>query len=70
MFWNKNRTDKEKPKVKLEGCLDASQDNKGVLCGHGNYADSCYLCEKNKQKSSLDSMFDSNSFGRTVNLDD
>lgn len=68
MFWNKDRTDKTKTKVKLEGCLDVSQDNKGVLCKHGNHADSCYLCAKTK--SSLDSMFDSNSFSKTIDLDD
>ena len=57
-------------KVKLEGCLDTSND---VLqwCSHGLRTDAyCSQCERTKSKSSLDSMFDSNSFGRAINLDE
>lgn len=68
-MFNWNKKENNTTKVKLQGCLDVSQDTKALLCGHGNHADSCYLCEKAKSKSSLNSIFYSN-LEKTINLDE
>lgn len=44
--WN---SQKQKVTVKLEGCLSPESD-KTVICTHGNHADSCWHCEKEKNK--------------------
>lgn len=67
--FNKN---KEKSIVKLEGCLDPSK--RVNLCGHGNHADACVLCdreqrEKGKTNRSQFFSLDSDSMKETIKLD-
>lgn len=62
--WNS----KKEPTVKLEGCLNPS--NETVLCAHGNHADSCYLCDREQKQKAEDNRNDFfSTFGQTIDLE-
>lgn len=69
MSWvNWKKKDEEKPIVKLESL---SSFTSSIICTHGNHADSCYLCDREQSKKTIqnrDEFF--NSSNQTINLDD